>query len=90
MGIETIGDLVAIPLEILIERFGNSSGAYLYEAARGIDESPLIINWKPKSMSREVTFQHDVGNPRVLSRTLALLAGEVAQGMNAQGYGGGW
>jgi DNA polymerase IV len=87
MGIETIGDLAAVPSETLMERFGRSSGAYLNEAANGIDESPLV-NWKPKTMSRETTFQHDVADRQVLFRTLALLAEEVAKEMCTEGYRG--
>jgi DNA polymerase IV len=56
MNIETIGQLAALPLEKLLEYFGNSYGQYLYEAARGIDESPLVTRWEPKSFSRETTF----------------------------------
>lgn len=88
MGIETIGDLAAVPRETLTVSFGKASGAYLHEAARGIDESPLVINWKPKTMSRETTFQHDVADRQVLFRTLAFLAGEVAKEMGVQGYRG--
>lgn len=88
MGIETIGDLATASRETLIERFGISTGTYLHEAAQGIDESPLVINWKPKTMSRETTFQHDVADRQVLFRTLALLAGEVAKEMGTHGYRG--
>src|SRR5574340_1136013 len=35
MGIETIGQLAALPLDALIQRFGPSYGEYLHEAARG-------------------------------------------------------
>lgn len=49
MGIGTIGNLVAIPLDKLVEKFGKSQGRYLYEASRGIDESPLITHRKTNS-----------------------------------------
>ena len=71
MNIETIGQLAALPLEKLLEYFGNSYGQYLYEAARGIDESPLVTHWEPKSFSRETTFQEDVRDWQVIARTLA-------------------
>ena len=44
MSIETIGKLAAVPLDKLIERFGESYGRYLYDASKGIDESPLITH----------------------------------------------
>ena len=88
MGIMTIGELAALPLESLIDSFGNSYGRYLYEAARGIDESPLVTHWEPKSSSRETTFQKDVSDWQVIARTVADLSREVASGLRRAGYGG--
>ncbi len=88
MGIETIGVLAALPMDRLIERFGNSYGRYLHDASRGIDESPLVTHWEPKSTSREITFEHDVGNWQVIARTLAELTREVANDTKQSGYKG--
>ncbi len=86
IGIETIGELAASPLEKLIENFGNSYGQYLYDASRGIDDSPLITHWEPKSISRETTFQEDVKNWQAIARTLAELTKEVVADMQDEGY----
>jgi DNA polymerase-4 len=86
IGIDTIGQLAASPLETLIELFGNSYGQYLYDASRGIDESPLITHWEPKSISRETTFQEDVKNWQMIARTLAELTREVVADMQDSGY----
>ena len=88
MGVETVGDLAALPRETLTSRFGLSYGNYLFEAARGIDNTPLATFWEPKSMSRETTFQHDVGNRQALFKVLAELAGEVAAVLKREGYQG--
>lgn len=88
MGIETIGELAALPPEKLIAGFGKSQGSYLYQAARGNDERPLVTNWKPRSTSRETTFQHDVRDWQALAGTLAELVREVAAGMSEKGYRG--
>jgi DNA polymerase IV len=88
MGVETIGKLASVPLDKLIERFGESYGRYLCEASRGIDESPLITHWEPKSTSREITFQSDTGNWQDIARTLAELTREVASDMKQAGYKG--
>src|SRR5208337_3945621 len=53
LSIHTIGELAAVSLEKLLEHFGTSYGHYLYEASRGIDDSPLVTHWEPKSISRE-------------------------------------
>ncbi len=85
-GINTIGELAALPRETLNEWMGKSYGNYLYEASRGIDESPLVTHWEPKSMSRETTFQRDVDNWQVLAKNLAELTREVVDDMKQSGY----
>lgn len=86
-GIETIGQLAALSLETLVRRFGPAYGQYLHEAARGIDESPLVTHWEPKSFSREHTFQQDVGNWQTIARTIAELTREVVSDLARKGYG---
>jgi DNA polymerase-4 len=86
MGIKTVGELASLPLDILIEHFGKSFGNYLYNASRGIDESPLITHWEPKSTSREITFQKDTDNWQFMAKTLAELAKEVVDDMRQTGY----
>ena len=88
MGIQTIGDLASLPLKKLTEEFGQSYGNYLYEASKGIDESPLVTHWEPKSMSRETTFQRDADNWQVMAKALAELTKEVVTGMKGEGYRG--
>jgi len=87
MKIETIGQLAAVPKENLIQRFGPAYGHYLYEAARGIDESPLVTHWEPKSFSREMTFQVDVKEWQKIARTIAELTKEVVSDLTRKGYG---
>lgn len=87
-GVQTIGDLASLSLDRLIEEFGESYGNYLYEASKGIDESPLVTHWEPKSISRETTFQRDVDNWQVIAKTLADLTREVVTSMKEEGYQG--
>jgi len=85
-GIETIGQLAALPREFLIGSFGPSYGEYLYEASRGVDDSPLVTHWEPKSFSRETTFQVDVQDWQVIARTIAELSKEVVSDLQHKGY----
>jgi DNA polymerase IV len=86
-GISTIGQLAALPIEKLIDRFGNSNDHYLYDASRAMDDSPLITHWEPsRSMSRETTFQGDVRNWRLIAGTLADLARAVHTDIKEHGY----
>ena len=88
MGIQTVGELASFSLDRLTEEFGQSYGSYLYEASRGIDESPLVTHWEPKSISREATFQRDVDNWQGIAKTLVELTKEVILNMKEEGYQG--
>mgnify|MGYP001210700834 CR=1 FL=1 len=85
-GIEIIGQLAALPREGLTQLFGRSYGEYLYEASRGIDNSPLVTHWEPKSFSRETTFQVDVQDWQVIAGTIAELTKEVVSDLQHKGY----
>jgi DNA polymerase-4 len=86
MGIHTTGELAALPLDRLKGEFGEAYGNYLYEASRGMDESPLVTYWEPKSISRETTFQRDVSDWQRIARTLVELTRDVATSMKEEGY----
>ena len=87
-GIRTIGDLASWSLGQLTEEFGQPYGSYLYEASRGIDESPLVTRWEPKSISRETTFQRDLDHWQVIAKTLVDLIKAVIRNMKEEGYQG--
>jgi DNA polymerase IV len=85
-GIDTIGRLAGFPMETLIAAFGASYGAYLHTAAHGIDDSPLVTHWEPRSVSRETTFQNDIRDWQSIARYLAALTREVVADLKDQGY----
>jgi len=86
IGIMTIGELAASSLDDLLGHFGQSYGTYLYEASRGIDESPLVTHWEPKSTSREVTFQTDINKWQELARNVAELTREVVEDIRSREF----
>ena len=88
IGINTIGELAFMPLDGLVENYGESYGHYLHEASRGMDESPLITHWEPKSASRETTFQTDTDNWQAIAKTIAELTREVVEDIRQKGYKG--
>jgi DNA polymerase-4 len=88
IGIRTVGELAAMPVERLVETFGRSYGVFLYEASHGIDEEPVHTHLEPRSRSRETTFQEDVGDWQAIARTLARLSRDVAEELQAEGYRG--
>ena len=86
LGVVTVGDLQQIPLLRLQEVLGPNHGAYLHEVCRGIDESPIVTEWEPKSMSRETTFQVDVRRRGTLLRAIRSLGAEVCGDVHEEGY----
>jgi DNA polymerase-4 len=76
-GVRTIGDLAAVPVDLLARRFGKF-GPILHERARGIDATPIGLEADAKSMSHEHTFDVDTADREDIERTLLSLAEGVA------------
>ena len=76
-GVRTIGDLAALPEDLLARRFGRV-GPVLTQRARGIDTSPVSGAEPARSVSHEHTFDVDTADPEVLERTLLALSEGVA------------
>ncbi|GAA0752525.1 DNA polymerase IV [Ideonella azotifigens] len=91
LGLETLGQLAQCEPEWLIERFGQSYGAWLHRAAWGRDERPLVTDSEPVSMSRETTFDRDLHAVRDRSQLSAIfteLCRRVAEDLQRKGYVG--
>jgi len=73
LGIRTIGDLAAADPQVLRARFGPAYGAWLWEAAHGRDDRPLVTVREPKSVSRETTFERDLHARRDREALTAIL-----------------
>lgn len=91
LGIETIGQLAAQDKAFLIERFGKSYGAWMFDAAWGRDERPVETESEPVSMSRETTFERDlhaVHDKAELGAIFTELCESVADDLQRKGYRG--
>lgn len=90
-GIATIAELAAAAPDFLQRNFGRSYGAWLHDAAHGIDDRPVVTSSEPKSISRETTFERDL-HPRLdreaLSEIFTGLCARVAQDLKRKGYVG--
>ena len=89
MGIATIGELAAADASLLRRNFGESYGAWLVEAAQGIDHRPVVTHSEPRSVSRETTFERDL-HPQhdrpTLSAVFTQLCERVADDLKRKGY----
>jgi DNA polymerase IV len=84
LGIRTVGDLAARPLEHVMGQFGRAYGTYLHEASRGIDDSPLRAERVSKSISSEHTFAADTADRRALWDQLRQQAEEVGASLREE------
>ncbi|MFN2462655.1 MAG: DNA polymerase IV [Candidatus Dormibacteria bacterium] len=84
LGLQTVGELAALPLETLRLRLGSSAEA-LQALARGQDPRAVTVPGMPRSISREVTFESDVGEANHLRQELRALAQDVTRSLRRRG-----
>jgi DNA polymerase-4 len=84
LGIETIAQLQAIPLERLESTFGQW-GTALFRKARGIDSYEFFVDAEPKSISHNQTFGEDTRDRDALESTLSYLCQKASKRMRDAG-----
>jgi len=72
LGVRTVGDLRAFPVETLVQMFG-APGRALHDRCRGRDTRPVALREVPLSVSRETAFAEPVTDPRNLEGMLYYL-----------------
>ncbi len=87
LSVGTIGDLAALPLDILTAKFGKH-GAQMYYSARGIDNRPVIPARPAKSIGHEDTFNEDLRDLKTIKRELLSLATRVGARLRRHGIEG--
>ncbi|MFF3209143.1 hypothetical protein ACFYYB_00645 [Streptomyces sp. NPDC002886] len=93
-GIETIGDLAALPLSTVQRIAGASAGRLLHERARGIDRRTVTPAGPPATIASARRFDRDVLDPAEIRRALLgaatdlgarlRIAGQVARTVELQ------
>lgn len=83
-GVRTIGQLAALPAVQMRALFGSAVVA-MHRRALGIDDSPVVTEYKRKSVSQERTFPRDVGDLQALQHALLSMSEEVAAQLRKEG-----
>src|ERR1700722_10976410 len=78
LGVRTVGDLAALPVDTVVRRLGKASGAHLAALARGEDPDPVNPNRPNKSIGHEETFSQDLVDQDELERHVLRMADSVA------------
>ncbi|MFI5198899.1 MAG: DNA polymerase IV [Candidatus Limnocylindrales bacterium] len=84
LGVSTMGDLAALPADLLVRRFGKH-GATLAMRAQGIDDDPVSDGGPAKSISHEHTFDVDTNDRVLIDKTLLAMADGVASRLRSAG-----
>jgi DNA polymerase IV len=82
--IKTIGDLAALPVDVLTRRFG-TMGPVLNARARGVGDTDVGGDMAAKSVSHEHTFDTDTDDWQVMKRTLLALSEGVGSRLRTAG-----
>ena len=78
MRIFNIGELAIADSTLLIEEFGKN-GYDLWLRAQGIDSRPVLTERPTKSISNETTFERDVNDRLIITKTLREMCDSVGQ-----------
>lgn len=78
LGIETVAQLRACPLQYLEQQLGRKAAASFHNQALGIASDEVEPGRGRKSISKETTFEADLHEHDILHDTLRTLAAEVA------------
>ena len=87
LGIKNGAGLKTMPVEKLEKEFGKA-GARFHNLALGIDESPVLPEWKRKSYGKEETFVEDIKDPESMHDILERLAFDIEKGLKKAGLKG--
>jgi DNA polymerase IV len=83
MGIDTIGQVAAMPEAVFVQAFGES-GRHMWRLAHGQDDRSVIPDEDAKSVSTETTFPRDIGDRDVLRGWLLELVEQLGRRLRLQ------
>jgi DNA polymerase-4 len=87
-GVETIGDLAALPEASLVDALGRAHGTQLHALAQGRDDRPVESDRETKSIGQEETFPRDVADRETLRREVLRMAERVGSRVREPGLAG--
>lgn len=79
LGVKTIGDLSSFDLFRLIEEFGRKAAIYMHNAARGLDEEPVLESGERQQIMRIMTLKSDATSAMEMQHDLEELCQSVFQ-----------
>ncbi|MFN8017905.1 MAG: DNA polymerase IV [Acidimicrobiales bacterium] len=83
LGVRTVGDLAALPVEALVAALGPAAGTHLHQLANARDDREVVVEQPVKSISHEETFARDKHDRAELEVELVRLADAVGARLRA-------
>lgn len=88
LGVETIGDIAALPLTSLANAVGPTHGRQLSDLANGIDPRPVVADSSAKSISVEETYDEDLESPQLIETALLAQSQRLSSRLRRAGVRG--
>jgi DNA polymerase-4 len=88
LGVRTVGDLAAIPLDNLRASLGDAAGRHLHDLAFARDDRPVVVDQRPKSIGHEETYAHDLHDRAAIDVEIVKLSDAVAARLRRAGLAG--
>ncbi len=85
LGVHTVGDLAALPVEAVTASLGGAVGAHLHALSLGVDDRAVEVDRATRSVSQEETFAVDRHAAAELRGDLVRLADGVAARLRRHG-----
>ena len=87
LGVQTIGDLSRLPLDVLERNFGKH-GTHLHLLSQGVDDRDVEVSREVKSIGHEDTFSDDLLDMGAIRTELLSLATRVSRRLRSDGVWG--
>jgi DNA polymerase-4 len=88
LGVSTVGQLAAVPVEVLERAVGKAHGSQLHDLAQGRDDRAVEVDREVKSVSHEETYATDRFTHDELHSEVIRMADAVASRLRAAGLAG--
>lgn len=88
LGVETVGDIAALPESSLVQAVGPSAGRHLHDLANGIDPRDVVPDSRAKSISVEETYERDLESNEIIETALLSLAQRLSGRLRRAGLRG--
>jgi len=84
IGVRTVGDVAALPADLLVGHLGRSAGRRLADLAVGIDQRAVVPDAPARSVGHEETFAVDLYDVDVLAARVEAMAETVGRSLRAR------